>query len=186
MSSLFRLPAVLTRPVAVALDTTVALLALPGRVLELVATAERTLVAVSDAVARTDGHLERVGHIIVEVDGVVRAANEAVKAAAVTVEQIDSLTASAAPLLASYTEPLQRLEPTVRRMADTTDSQEIDALVTLIDRLPRLATAMDGDVIPLLGRIEQIGPDLNQLLDNVSDLNRMVNRVPKVFRRRRE
>ncbi|HEY2766052.1 MAG TPA: hypothetical protein VGJ13_18885 [Pseudonocardiaceae bacterium] len=186
MSSLFRLPAVLTRPVAVALDSTVALLALPGRVLGLVATAERTLAAVSDVVARTDGHLERVGHIIAEVDGVVRAANEAVKAAAVTVEQVDSLTASAAPLLASYTEPLQRLEPTVRRMADTTDSQEIDALVTLIDRLPRLATAMDGDVIPLLGRIEQIGPDLNQLLDNVSDLNRMVNRVPKVFRRRRE
>ncbi|MGH3911716.1 MAG: hypothetical protein ACRDRM_12905, partial [Pseudonocardiaceae bacterium] len=77
-------------------------------------------------------------------------------------------------------------EPAVRRMADTTDPEEIDALVTLIDRLPRLASAMDVDVIPLLGRIEQIGPDLNELLDNVSDLNRMANRMPKVFRRRRD
>ncbi|MGH3796268.1 MAG: hypothetical protein ACRDSP_15400 [Pseudonocardiaceae bacterium] len=186
MSSLFRLPAVLSRPVTVALDTTVALLALPGRVIGLVTTAEQTLAAVNQAITRTDQHLERVGHLIVEVDGVVRAANQAVQAAAVTVEQVESLTASAAPLLASYTEPLQRLEPTVRRMADTTDPQEVDALVTLIDRLPRLANAMDGDVIPLLGRIEQIGPDLNQLLDNVCDLNRMMNRMPKVFRRRRE
>lgn len=186
MSSLFRLPAVLTRPVAVALDTTVALLALPGRVVGLVTAAEQTLAAVNQAVARTQADLERTEHIILRVDGVVQAASQAVTAAAVTVEQVDNLTASAAPLLASYSEPLRRLEPTVRRMADTTDPQEIDALVTLIDRLPTLANAMDGDVIPLLGRIEQIGPDLNELLDNVSDLNRMVSRMPKVFRRRRD
>lgn len=194
MSSLFRLPmllarpvtVVLTRPVAVALDTTVALLALPGRVVGLVTAAERTLSAVSDAVARTEAHLERTEQIIVRVDEVVQAANQAVQAATVTVEQVDNLTASAAPLLASYSGPLQRLEPTVRRMADTTAPHEIDALVTLIDRLPTLANAMDGEVIPLLGRIEQIGPDLNQLLDNVGDLNRMMNRVPRMFRRRRE
>ncbi|MGH3927788.1 MAG: hypothetical protein ACRDTT_33810 [Pseudonocardiaceae bacterium] len=186
MSSLFRLPSVLTRPVAVVLDTTVSLLALPGRVIGLVAAAEQTLANVNEAVARTEQSLERTELIIARVDGVVAAANQAVTAATVTVEQVEILTASAAPLLASYSEPLRRLEPTVRRMADTTDPQEIDALVTLIDRLPRLANAMDGEVIPLLGRIEQIGPDLNQLLDNVSDLNRMVNRVPKVFRRRRD
>lgn len=186
MSSVFRLPAVLTRPVSVALDTTVSLLALPGRVIGLVAAAEQTLAAVNEAVARTEAHLEQTELIIVRVDGVVQAAGEAVKQAAVTVEQVDNLTASAAPLLASYSEPLRRLEPTVRRMADTTDPQEVDALVTLIDRLPRLANAMDGDVIPLLGRIEQIGPDLNQLLDNVCDLNRMMNRMPRVFRRRRD
>ena len=186
MSSLFRLPVVLTRPVAVVLDTTGSLLALPGRVIGLVNATEQTLVAVNDAVARTEAHLEHTERFIVRVDDIVAAARHAVKAATATVEQVDNLTASAAPLLESYSEPLRRLEPTVRRMADTTDPQEVDALVTLIDRLPRLASAMDGDVIPLLGRIEQIGPDLNQLLDNVGDLNRMMNRVPRVFRRRRE
>jgi ABC-type transporter Mla subunit MlaD len=186
MSSLFRLPALLTRPVGFVLDTTVALLALPGRVLGLVATAEQTLAAVNDARTRTEEHLERTGQIIGQVDGVVQAASRAVAAAALTVEQVDHLTASAAPLLESYSEPLRRLEPTLRRMVDTTAPHEVDALVTLIDRLPRLAHAMDGDVIPLLGRIEQIGPDLNQLLDSVSDLNHMMNRMPKMFRRRRE
>lgn len=186
MSSLFRLPAVLTRPVAVILDTTVTLLALPGRVIGLVTAAERTLAAVNEAVARTQAHLERTGHIIARVDSVVEAAGQAAQAAAATVEQVGTLTASAAPLLESYSEPLRRLEPTVRRMADTIDPQEVEALITLIDRLPRLASAMDGEVIPLLGTIEKFGPDLNQMLDNVSDLNRMVNRMPRVFRRRRE
>lgn len=193
MSSPFRLPtvlvhpvAVLTRPVAAVFDATVTLLALPGRVIGLVAAAEQTLAAVNEAVARTQAHLERTGHIITRVDGVVETAGHAARAAAATVDKVGALTASAAPLLESYSEPLRRLEPTVRRMADTIDPKEVDALVSLIDRLPRLASAMDGDVLPLLGRIEQVSPDLNQMLDNVSDLNRLVNRMPKVFRRRRE
>lgn len=186
MSSLSRLTTVLTRPVAVVLDATVTLLALPGRVIGLVAAAEQTLASVNEAVARTQAHLERTGHIITRVDGVVETAGHAARAAAATVDQVGALTASAAPLLESYSEPLRRLAPTVRRMADTLDPKEVDALVTLIDQLPQLASAMDGGVIPLLGRIEKVGPDLNQMLDNVSDLNRMVNRMPKVFRRRRE
>lgn len=73
----------------------------------------------------------------------------------------------------------------MRRIADTTDPHEIDALVMLIDRLPHLADAMN-DAIPLLGRIDQVGPELNQLLESVSDLNRMVGWLPKAFRRRRD
>jgi len=38
--------------------------------------------------------------------------------------------------------------------------------------------------MPLLDRLDQTGPDLNQLLDSVSDLNRMAGRLPRVFRRR--
>ncbi|MGH3886740.1 MAG: hypothetical protein ACRDSZ_09255 [Pseudonocardiaceae bacterium] len=49
-----------------------------------------------------------------------------------------TITATAAPLLASYSEPLRRLEPAVRRLAETTDEHEVDALVKLIDRLLRL------------------------------------------------
>lgn len=186
MSSLFRLPTVLTRPLGAVVETSMSLLSLPGRVVGLVATAEETLARVNEAVARTQAHLERTHGIIDRVDDVVATAQQAARSATTTIEQVDAITANAAPLLESYSEPLRRLEPTVRRMAETTHPQEVDALVALIDRLPRLATAMDGDVIPLLGRIEEIGPDLNQLMDNVSDLNRMANRIPKVFRRRRD
>ena len=43
---------------------------------------------------------------------------------------------------------------------------------------------MDHDAIPLLRHVDQLGPDLNQLLDSVSQLSHMASRLPKVFRRR--
>lgn len=186
MSFLSRLPSALTRPVGAVVETSVTLLSLPSRVIGLVVSAEQTLARVDDAVTRTREQIERTNGIFDRVDEVVAGARKAALAAEATIRQVDAITANAAPLLDSYSEPLRRLEPTVRRMAESTRPQEVDALMSLIDRLPRLASAMDGDVIPLLGRIEEIGPDLNQLMDNVSDLNRMTNRIPKVFRRRRE
>ena len=101
---------------------------------------EQTLAAVSAATARTDALIDRINGITTKAKGVVLAAHETVGAAAAAIEQANAITATAAPLLASYSEPLRRLD--------------------------------------------QSRPDLNQLLDNVSDLDRMAGRIPKVFRRR--
>ncbi|HEY6422348.1 MAG TPA: hypothetical protein VIY28_03695 [Pseudonocardiaceae bacterium] len=186
MNPFTRLPAMLTRPAATALEMTTALVALPGRVIGLVIAAEEAMAAVKAAVARTDELIDRVDGVTVRAQGALTAAEGTVAAAAVAIEQAGAITATAAPLMASYSEPLRRLEPAVRKMADTTGGHEVDALVTLLARLPRLADAMDGDVLPLLARLDQIGPDVNQLLDSVSDLNRMAGRLPKVFRRHRD
>jgi len=186
MSSLFRLPALVTRPAATVLEVTAALAALPRRVVEMVVEVEQTLAAVNAATERADALIDRIDAIASRAEGAVHAAYETAAAAAAAVEQASSITATAAPLLASYSEPLRRLEPTVRRLAETTDEHEVDALVKLIDRLPRLVNTMDDGVMPLLDRLDQSGPDLNQLLDSVSDLNRMAGRLPKVFRRGRE
>lgn len=182
MSSLL-LPAVLGRQIAAVVHTTTALVALPGRVAGLMTSAEQTLARIQAAVTRTDALLDRVEGVTGKADGVVDTASQAVTAAAVPVEQASTLTAGAAPLLERYSQLLRRLEPMARRLAETTESHEVDALVTLMERLPHLTDAMENNVIPLLSRLDQRGPDLNQLLDSVSDLNRMVNRLPKVFRR---
>jgi ABC-type transporter Mla subunit MlaD len=184
MSSLSRLSALITQPASTVLNATVALIALPRRVIDMVVEVEQTLAAVQAATARTDALIDRINGITTEAAGTVRAVTETVGAAAAAIEQASSITATAVPLLASYSEPLRRLEPAVRRLAETTHAHEVDALVKLIDRLPRLVNAMDDDVMPLLDRLDQSGPDLNQLLDSVSDLNRMAGRIPKVFRRR--
>jgi DNA repair ATPase RecN len=186
MSSLSRLSSLLTRPVSTVVDATAALVSLPRRVVAMVIEAEQTLSAVNAATERTDALIDRINGITTKAEGAVRAAYETVGAAAAAIDQASNITATAAPLLASYSEPLRRLEPAVRRLAESTDTHEVDALVKLIDRLPRLVNAMDDDVMPLLDRLDQSGPDLNQLLDSVSDLNRMAGRIPKVFRRRRE
>jgi methyl-accepting chemotaxis protein len=182
MSLLMDLPSVLAHPITIVANTSAALLALPGRLVRLVTSAEQTLAAAHAAVARTETLLDRVDGVAGRADGVVHTASRTTTAAAVAVEQAGTLTASAVPLLASYSKPLHRLKPTVRRLAETTEPHEIEALVTLIDRLPDLADAMEHDVLPLLSRLDQLGPDIHQLLDSVSQINRTVNRLPKVLR----
>jgi hypothetical protein len=159
---LLRLPALLGRPVTVVAHTTAPLVTLPGRVVGLVTLAEQTLTAVHTAVTRDDALLDRVEAVTRTAEGVVQAASRAVTAAAGTVEETHAFTARVAPLLESYSEPLHRLEPMVRRLAETTQPGEVDALVTLLERW--------GDV--------------NHLLDNVSQLSHIASRLPKVFRRR--
>ncbi len=104
----------------------------------MVIQAEQTLAAVSAATARTDALIDRINGITTKAEGAMLAAHETVGAAAAAIEQANTITATAAPLLASYSEPLRRLEPAVRRLADTTDAHEVDALVKLIDRLSGL------------------------------------------------
>lgn len=179
MSSLPRLSTLINQPVSNILDAAGALVDLSRRVITMVAEVERTLVAVNAATERADALIERIDGIATKAEVTVRAAAETVGAATTAFERARSIAATAGPLLAGYREPL-------RRLAESADLQEVDALVKLIDRLPRLVNAMDDEVMPLLDRLDQSGPDLNQLLDSVSDLNRMAGRIPKVFRRRRE
>jgi hypothetical protein len=75
-----------------------------------------------------------------------------------------------------------RLAPTVRRLADTTQAHGLDALVHLVGWLPQLADAMDHEVMPLLSHLEQVVPEINQLLDRAGQLSHMASRLPKVFR----
>ncbi|MGH3965700.1 MAG: hypothetical protein ACRDRY_21015 [Pseudonocardiaceae bacterium] len=180
---LVRLLAGLDRPVAVVVHTAAPLVTLLGRVIGLVTLAEQTLTAMHTAVSRTNELLDRVEAVTRTAEGVVQAASREVTAAAGAVEQARDLTARAAPLLDGQSEPLRRLEPMMRRLAETTQPHEVDALVTLLDQLPQLADAIDQDVIPLLGHLDQVGSGINQLLDRASQLSHMASRLPKVFRR---
>jgi hypothetical protein len=68
-------------------------------------------------------------------------------------------------------------------------SRELTAAAGTVEQVRALTAGaisplMDHDVIPLLRHVDQLGPDLNQLLDSVSQLSHMAGRLPKVFRRR--
>ena len=64
------------------------------------------------------------------------------------------------------------LRPTLARLAETVDPREVSALVGLVDRLPPLLDAVDRDVLPLLGHLNEMAPDLHALLEAVDDLRR--------------
>jgi hypothetical protein len=58
----------------------------------------------------------------------------------------------------------------------------------MIDELPRLRRHLTEDVMPLLGKLDQVGPDLHSLLEVTNDLHLAIAGLPglKMLRRRGE
>ncbi len=77
------------------------------------------------------------------------------------------------------------LLPAAQRLAETLEPKEIDAAIALIDRLPQLLDAVDNDVLPLAKQLEQVAPDLHQMLELLDDVHRVVSGLPGVGRLRR-
>ena len=55
----------------------------------------------------------------------------------------------------------------------------------MIDELPRLREHLIGDVMPLLGKLDQVGPDLHKLLEVTEDLRLAIAGLPGLKRLRR-
>src|SRR4029453_15984519 len=98
----------------------------------------------------------------------------------------DGLVGRAEPLVDAYAQPLTDLAPSVRRLAETLEPHEVEALVTLIDRLPRLVQHLDQDILPVLESLGNVGTDVHDLVDTVQDLRQIVKGFPgsRLFRRR--
>src|SRR4051794_6182089 len=90
------------------------------------------------------------------------------------------------PMVGDYAEPLQLLAPSIQRLAQTLDPDEVEALVTLVDRLPELVGRLDETVLPTLATMGNVGEDVHDLLDTMQDLRQVVKGFPgsRLFRRR--
>jgi len=146
-----------------------------GAVRELTSTLSEVVPGVTRALAlipRAEELIGRIDTVVSDVEGIAGRADSAVR--------------RAEELLAAYEEPLRQLVPTVRRLAETVDPAEVEAAVSLVDRLPRLLDAVDRDVLPMLAQLQVVGPDVHELLDIVDDVRRMVAGLPGVGMLRRE
>jgi hypothetical protein len=78
------------------------------------------------------------------------------------------------------------LSPAVRRLAATLEPDEVEAMVTLIDRLPRMVAHLDEDILPILSSLGDVGTDVHDLVDTVQDMRQVVKGFPgsRLFRRR--
>ena len=70
--------------------------------------------------------------------------------------------------------------------AGSLEPDEVQALVTLVDRLPQLITHLDEDILPILETLGDVGPNLSDLVDTVQDMRQVVKGFPgsRLFRRR--
>jgi hypothetical protein len=90
------------------------------------------------------------------------------------------------PLLGDYEPALTAMAPSVRRLADTLDPTEVEAVVRLIDHLPALVGHLEEDILPVLESLGDVGTDVHDLVDTMQDLREVVKGFPgsRLFRRR--
>ena len=160
---------------------------------EAIAAVATTQARADEAIATVARTQARADEAIVAVGTTQAAATEAIAEVArttaragETLELAEGLVGRMEPLLGGYEEPLARLVPSVRRLAETLEPHEVEALVTLVDRMPRLVSHLDDDVLPILESLGNVGPDVHDLVDTVQDLRHIVKGFPgsRLFRRR--
>jgi hypothetical protein len=151
-------------------------LAIPGRAVALLGAAEATLLQVRGLLDRieatrasADELLRRAEDSRLRVDAVVLRAEETRAAATLVVGEVEAITAQVWALLDPWRAPLARLQP----------------VVSLTRRLPELADRVESDVLPLMGELRSVAPDLRDLLAIVSELDEVIGRVPGMKRIKR-
>jgi ABC-type transporter Mla subunit MlaD len=142
---------------------------------------------------RVEPMVDRLGALLDRVEQVVDRADAEIAAVHATRGQADEAIASvrttqrkADALVTDFEPTLTALSPSLQRLAATLEPHEVEAMVTLIDRLPTLVTHLDEDILPILASLGNVGPDVNALVDIVQDMRQVVKGFPgsRLFRRR--
>ncbi|ALG06568.1 hypothetical protein [Kibdelosporangium phytohabitans] len=132
-----------------AVRTVTEVVSIPGRVLGLLTAAERAVSQANELVART---------------------GEVVTSAESAVEHARRVTAAAE-------EVVEATKPMVRFAAEMS-VHEVEAAIRLVDELPKLAEHMADDIMPILGTLDRVGPDIHELLDVAKDVRQAIQGIP--------
>lgn len=121
--------------------------------------------------------------------GVVVGAAETVAAKATdVVGRVEGTAGKADELLTTYGPTLHKAAPMAVRFVEQLSPEEVDAAIRLVDELPRLTEHLTSDVLPILGTLDRVGPDIHDLLEVTRDLKLAVAGIPglRMLRRRGE
>ena len=167
--------------------TAFALVGLPARVLRLMDRLEQTaarfdvlLAEVAVTARQADEVAAGAAAVVVEADRVAKLSGAVALEARGVAIGADEVRESAGALVGAYAPVLATLQPTLDRLAELMSPRQVTALVGLADRLPPLLDAVDRDVLPLLGHLNEMAPDLHALLESVDDLRRAVAGLPGI------
>ena len=156
------------------------------RVLTLLDRAEVLLDRATVAVGQVEVVVRDAAAEVARVAVVVNAAAVEVGRVATVVDGA-GLEVGRAGVLVDVLEPsLTKLQPTLQTLAETTSPQEVEALVRLVDHLPTLTDQVEKDVLPVLGTLGSVAPDLHDLLNVSRELNEILGKIPGVGRLKRK
>jgi hypothetical protein len=142
--------------------------------------------------ARADALLTEVEQLIGTINAVTARADRLVgriegvsDRAAALVAEAGSLSDSAGELLTIYKPLATEAAPLARRFVEELSEGEIIAAIRLVDQLPALAEHLETDIMPILGTLDHVGPDINELLAVVKDLRKAMDGIPGLSMLRR-
>jgi hypothetical protein len=109
-------------------------------------------------------------------------------AASAVIRQAEATSTEVKELLDGYAPTLRQAAPLAARFVQELTPEEVTAAIRMIDELPRLREHLTNDVMPLLGKLDKVGPDLHSLLEVTNDLYLAIIGLPglKMLRRRGE
>jgi ABC-type transporter Mla subunit MlaD len=160
--------------------------ALLTRVESIVDRADEEIAGVGRTRAKADEQIAGVAHTRAKADDAIAAVGSTQQKADDAIAAVGTTTGRANGLLDEFEPAVTALSPSVRRLAATLEPHEVEAMVTLIDRLPKLVTHLDEDILPILGSLDGVGTDVHDLLDTLQDMRQVVKGFPgsRLFRRR--
>ncbi|KZF13516.1 hypothetical protein [Rhodococcus sp. EPR-134] len=129
----------------------------------------------------------RINQIADNADRVVIGAAAVTVRAETLVEAVEQTSDIAGQLL-EICEPIAlQLAPLAARFADDLSEAEVSAAIKLIDQLPELTDRVAA-VLPILGTLDSVSPEIHELLGVVKDLRQAIVGVPgfHFFRKRGE
>jgi ABC-type transporter Mla subunit MlaD len=148
--------------------------------------ADEAIASVATTQEKADAAIEGVDRTQSKADEAIERVGRTTSHADRIIDHAEGLLGRVDPLLGDYEPALISLAPSVRRLASTLDPAEVEAMVTLVDRLPRLIRHLDEDILPVLESLGDVGTDVHDLVDTVQDLRQVVKGFPgsRLFRRR--
>jgi hypothetical protein len=154
----------------------------PGDVLRLVSRAWQAAEQLVDAVPRLVallGEVEEIVRILRTIDDLDVRIADAVEKTLSIVDRIE-------PIVAEFAPTLRLLHPIAQRLVDSTDPEEVDAVIRLVNDLPDLVARIHGDVLPTLTALGSVPEDLREVLITTKELNEIIASVPGLGRMRQQ
>lgn len=156
--------------------------ALVQRAHRLVDDIDQTRQDADAVVRRTAETIDSANDMIDRIGGTIDRADALIVRTAGTVGSAEPTLARADKLLDNFAPSLERLRPALELLAETTEKDEVQALVALIDHLPHLVERLDTEIVPMLGTLQTVAPDIHDMLDLVAQLNEMLAKIPGLGR----
>ena len=164
-----------------------------GRVEGVVGDAQALVGRVDDVAERAAevaesaaGVADRAGSVADRADQVVDQIIPVTGAAEGVLESVGTTSAGAQALLEVFQPMTERGAPLLQHFIDEFSVEELQALIKLVDQVPRFTEHMESDIMPILATLDRVGPDLNELLEVVKDVRLAVQGMPglSLLRRR--